>query len=159
MFHKPSFVEEEEGTVLVFSVLDCRCCATCWERDLERVCTWWFWEISPTLILVPAFIQKKNNGGNKQGLYPFWTPGSLNFIESKNEECFILLLFLFFLRLSRLSCSSALFMVASSTMGVHPAAISGDIVPSFTTTYGFIFVRAARLVHKYNNEPCIKILW
>ena len=34
----------------------------------------------PTLILVPAFIQKKNNGGNKQGLYEFRTPGSLNFI-------------------------------------------------------------------------------
>jgi len=25
----------------------------------------------PTLILVPAFIHKKNNGGNKQGLYQF----------------------------------------------------------------------------------------
>jgi len=43
-------------------------------------------------------------------------------------------------------------------MGVHPAAISGDVVPSFTTIYGFIVVRAARLVHKYNNEPCIDIM-
>ena len=49
-------------------------------------------------------------------------------------------------------------MVASSTMGVHPAAISGDVVPSFTTIYGFIVVQTARLVHKYNNEPCINIM-
>ena len=34
----------------------------------------------------------------------------------------------------------------------------GDVVPSFTTIYGFIVVRAARLVHKYNNEPCIDIM-
>jgi len=41
----------------------------------------------------------------------------------------------FFLVLSELSPGSALFMVASSTMGVHPAAINGDVVPSFTTIY------------------------
>jgi len=105
---KPSFEEEEEGaegnqrwfgrtrgsailhwipSVLIFSVLDRRWCATCWGRDHERVCNWWFWEISPTLILVPTFIQKKNNGGNKHGLYQFWTPGSLNFIQIKSEKC------------------------------------------------------------------------
>ena len=49
-------------------------------------------------------------------------------------------------------------MVASSTMEVHPAAIIGDVVPSFTTIYGFIIVQAARLVHKYNNEPYIDIM-
>ena len=41
-------------------------------------------------------------------------------------------------------------------MGIHPAAINVDEVPSFTTIYGFIIVQAARLVHKYNNEPYIK---
>ena len=42
--------------------------------------------------------------------------------------------------------------------GVHPAAINGDVVPSFTTIYWFIIVQAARLVHKCNNEPCIDIM-
>ena len=49
-------------------------------------------------------------------------------------------------------------MVASSTMGIHPAAINVDEVPNITTIYGFIVVQAARLVHKYNNEPCIDIM-
>jgi len=49
-------------------------------------------------------------------------------------------------------------MVASSTMGIHLAAVNVDEVPSFTTIYGFIIVQAARLVHKYNNEPCIDIM-
>ena len=104
---KPSFEEEEKGTegnqrmfgrtrgsaillwilsVLIFSVLDRRWCATCWGRDHERVCNWWFWEISPTLILVPVFIQKKNNGGNRQGLSQFWTPERIKFIEIKSEK-------------------------------------------------------------------------
>jgi len=43
-------------------------------------------------------------------------------------------------------------------MGIHPAAVNVDEVPSFTTIYEFIVVQTARLVHKYNNEPCIKIL-
>ena len=49
-------------------------------------------------------------------------------------------------------------MVASSTVGIHPAAINVDEVPSFTTIYGFIVVQTTRLVHKYNNEPCINIM-
>ena len=49
-------------------------------------------------------------------------------------------------------------MVASSTMGIHPTAVNVDEVPSFTTIYGFIIVQAARLVHKYDNEPCIDIV-
>ena len=43
-------------------------------------------------------------------------------------------------------------------MGIHPAAINDHVVPSFTTIYWFIVVQAARLVHKYNNEPCIDIM-
>ena len=59
--HIPSLKEEEEGTegsqrwfgrtkssaippwipsVLLFGVLDCRCCAYVWGRYLERVCKW-----------------------------------------------------------------------------------------------------------------------
>ena len=34
----------------------------------------------------------------------------------------------------------------------------GDIVPNFTTIYWFIIVQAARLVHKYNNNPYIDIM-
>ena len=49
-------------------------------------------------------------------------------------------------------------MVASSTVGIHPVAINVDEVPSFTIIYGFIIVQTARLVHKYNNEPCINIM-
>ena len=53
---------------------------------------------------------------------------------------------------------SAWFTVASSTMGFHPAAVNVDEVSSFITIFGFIIVQAARLVHKYNNEPCIDIM-
>ena len=35
-------------------------------------------------------------------------------------------------------------MVASSTMGIPPAAINGDVVPSFTTIFLFMTVQAAR---------------
>ena len=49
-------------------------------------------------------------------------------------------------------------MVSSSTVGIHLAAVNVDEVPSFTTIYGFIVVRAARLVHKHNNKPCIDIM-
>ena len=85
--HEPSFEEKGEGTegtqrwfsqtkgltippwipsILFFSVL-----------DLEVVkCVGG--EISPTLILVPAFIQNKNKGGNKKNTLPV-----LNIEESK----------------------------------------------------------------------------
>ena len=53
---------------------------------------------------------------------------------------------------------SAWFTVASSTMGFHPVAVNVDEVSSFITIFGFIIVQAARLVHKYNNEPCIDIM-
>jgi len=43
-------------------------------------------------------------------------------------------------------------------MGIHPAAVNVVEVPSFTTIYGFIVVQTARLVHKYNKEPCINIM-
>ena len=62
-----------------------------WGRDLEWIWNWWFWEISPTLILVTVFIQRKQKWKEKKGLYRFWTLGSLNFIEWKNEKFFIFL--------------------------------------------------------------------
>ena len=104
VLHIPSLKEEEEGPQEVraglvkpkvrpslleffvppFSVLNYRCCATCLGRDLERVGNWWFGEISPTLILVPSFIQKENKSGDK-GLCRYRTPMSLNFTETKNK--------------------------------------------------------------------------
>ena len=78
------------------------------------------------------------------------------------KNMFLLLLFrrkiLFILGLSGLSPGSALFMVASSTMGVPLAAVNGNVVPSFTAICWFIIVQAARLVHKCNNKPCIDIM-
>ena len=41
----------------------------------------------------------------------------------------------FFLSCSGLSPGSALFMVASSPMGIPLAAVNGDVVPSLTTIY------------------------
>jgi hypothetical protein len=35
-------------------------------------------------------------------------------------------------------------MVASLTMGIHPAANNGDLVPSITTIYGFKDVQALK---------------
>ena len=63
-------------------------------------------ERPPQQFFVYLSLFKENKSGNKKGLYRFWTPGSLNFIESKNEKffkapnCFLfylyhLLLFLF----------------------------------------------------------------
>ena len=54
-----------------------------WGRDLECIWNWWFWEISPHLFLYMSLF-KENKSGDKKGLYWFWTPGSLNFIESNN---------------------------------------------------------------------------
>ena len=49
-----------------------------------------------------------------------------------------------FFNYSGLSPGSALFMVASSTVGIHPAAVNVDEIPSFTNIYGFIVVQTAR---------------
>ena len=103
MLHKPSFVEEGEGTegsqrwfgrtggsailLWVPFVLDHRCCATCWGEILKVFAIGDFERSPPHLFLyLPLF--RKNKSGNKKGLYWFWTPGSLNFIESKNEKFF-----------------------------------------------------------------------
>ena len=101
--HKPSFEEEEEVTegnqswfdrtrglvillwipsVLFFSVLDCRCCATCWGRDLQIGLQLVYLKDLPPLILVPALIQKKNNT-NKDSA-SFESPGSQIFIKVWN---------------------------------------------------------------------------
>ena len=118
-----------------------------------KSCNWWFWEISPHTYSCICFYSKGKQRWKQQGLYRFWTPASLNFIQIKSEKCLKHQFFLFFFWEFGLSPGSALFMVASSTMGVHLAAINGDVVPSFTTIYWFIIVQAARLVHKYNYEP------
>ena len=81
---------------MFFSVLDRRYCATCWGRDLKWVCNWCLWKISPTLILVPAFIPKEDNT-NKDST-GFELPGSQIFYWGKVHEMlkwlsFFLLLF------------------------------------------------------------------
>ena len=98
--HKPSFEEEEERiegnqiwfgrtkgsaillcipSILFFSVLDRRCCATCWGRDLKWVCICCLWKISPTLILVHAFIQKKTKMEINKDPTGFKSPGTQEF--------------------------------------------------------------------------------
>jgi len=42
--------------------------------------------------------------------------------------------------------------------GFPVAAIIGDVIPGFTTNCRFIIVLAARLVLKYNYEPCINVM-
>ena len=97
MLHKPSFVEEEEGTALVLSMLDCRCCETCWERDLERVCIWWFWEISnefafddfeispPHLFLYLFLFKRKTKVETKRTL-PILNTGESKLYSNKKWE-------------------------------------------------------------------------
>ena len=41
-------------------------------------------ERSPPLLFLYLSLFKENKSGKKKGLYRFWTPASLNFIESKN---------------------------------------------------------------------------
>ena len=104
--HKPSFEEEEEVTegnqswfdrtrgsvihlripsVLFFNVLDHRCCATCWGRDLQIGLQLMSLKDLPTLIRVPAFIEKKDNT-NKDST-GFGSPGSLKTIQQIFEKC------------------------------------------------------------------------
>ena len=89
-------------------------CATCWGRSRIVVVEL---DSSPPHLFLYLFYSSKSR--NKQGLYRFWTPGSLNFIQIKSEKC---LKHQFFFWESGLSPGSALFMVAISTMWVHPAA-------------------------------------
>ena len=58
MLHKPSFVEEEEGTALVLSVLDCRCCATCWGEIMKEFAIGDF-ERSPPHLFLYLFLFKR----------------------------------------------------------------------------------------------------
>ena len=106
------------------SVLDCRCCATCWERDLKRVCIWWFWEISPHFFLYLFLFKRKIKVETKRTLLILNTGESKLYL--KKEKC---LKHQFFFWEFGLSHVSALFMVVSSTMGIHPADINGDVVP------------------------------
>ena len=41
-------------------------------------------ERSPPHLFLYLSLFKENKSGKKKGLYRFWTPASLNFIESKN---------------------------------------------------------------------------
>ena len=100
-------------------------------------------------------MQKKNNGGNEQGLYQFWTPESLNFIEIKSEKC--LKHQFFFLRIQAISRQCFVYGRNLDHVG-SSCNYHGDVVPSFTTIYWFIIVQAARLVNKYNYEPCKDIM-
>ena len=104
--HKPLFEEEEEVTegnqswfdrtrssviplwipsVLFFTVQDRRCCATCWGRDLQIGLQLMSLKDLPTLIRVPAFIEKKDNS-NKDST-GFGSPGSQIFIEARCMKC------------------------------------------------------------------------
>ena len=65
------------------------------------------------------FYIKGKQRWKQQGLCRFWTPWSLNFIQIKSEKCLKDQIFFWE---SGLSPGSALFMVASSTMWVHPTA-------------------------------------
>ena len=102
--HKPSF-EEEEGTeenqswfdrtrgsvilwipsVMFFSVLDRRCCATCWGERSQMSLQLVFERSPPHLFLYMLFIQKKNNT-NKDSA-SFGSPGSQIFIEARCMKC------------------------------------------------------------------------
>ena len=81
------------------SQMSLQCCAICWGRDLKWVCNWCLWKVSPTLILVPAFIQKKIKMETNKDTTGFESPVSLHFywtsIQKKPE--FILCLLIFFL--------------------------------------------------------------
>ena len=105
VLHIPSLVEQEDGaegtqrwsswtrvlailllvpSVLVFSMLGRRCCAAgMGERSWTEFAFGDSKRSLPHLFLYLSLF-KENKSGKKKGLYRFWTPGSLNFIESKN---------------------------------------------------------------------------
>ena len=86
MLHKPSFVAEEEGTVLFFSVLDRRCCATCWERDLEEFAFDDFERSLPHLFLYLFLFKRKTKVETKRTL-PILNTGESKLYSKKSEKC------------------------------------------------------------------------
>jgi len=98
--HKPSFVEEEEGTALVLSVLDCRCCATCWGRDHGRVCNWCF-ERSPPHLFLYLFLFKRKTKVETTRTLPVLNTGESKLYSNKKWEVleapdFIFIFYYFF---------------------------------------------------------------
>jgi len=102
-----------------------------------------------------CFYLKTKQRWKQQGLCRFWTPGSLNFIQIKSEKC--LKHQIFFLRIRAISRQCFVYGRKLDHVG-SSCSYHGDVVPSFTTIYWFIIVQAARLVHKYNYEPCKDIM-
>ena len=108
MLHKPSFVEEGEGTkgsqrwfgrtrglaihilvpsVLVFSVLDRRCCATCMgERPWISLHLVILRDLPHTYSCTCLYSKEKQKW-KQEGTLPVLTPRSLKFIESKSKKC------------------------------------------------------------------------
>jgi len=91
VLYKPSFEEEEEGaegnqrwfgqtrgsaillwipSVLIFSVLDRRCCATCWGEITKEFAIGDF-ERSPLHLFLYLFLIKRKTKVEKKGLYRF----------------------------------------------------------------------------------------
>ena len=167
---KPSFEEEEEGTegnqrmfgrtrgstillwipsVLIFSVLDRRCCATCWGEITKEFAIGDF-ERSPPHLFLYLFLFKRKKRWKQKGLYRFWTPGSLNFIQKKWEVLeapdFILFLFfyyfLFYVKIFR--ATSRQFLVYGRKLHHRDSSCSchGDVVPSVITIF-FIYCRSS----------------
>ena len=114
VLHIPSLVEEEEGahgtqrwsgwtrvlailllvpSVLVFSMLGRRCCAAGMGERSWTEFAFGDSKRSPSHLFLYLCSFKENKSGKKKGLYQFWTPGSLNFIEWKNEKYFLKHLF------------------------------------------------------------------
>ena len=104
-----------------------------------------------------CFYSKGKQRWKQQGLYQFWTPGNLNFIQIKSEKCLKHQFFLFFLRIRAISRQCFVYDRKLDHVG-SSCSYHGDVVPSFTTIYRYNIVQAARLVHKYNYEPCKDIM-
>ena len=51
--------------------------------DLECVWQWWYWEISPTLVLVPGAVFKQDGGNKIMALSLLRTQEALKFISNK----------------------------------------------------------------------------
>ena len=105
VLHKPSFEEEEVETVgnqswfdrtrgsvillwipsvLFFSVLDRRCCATCWGRDLQIGLQLVSLKYLPHTYSCTCSYSKEKQ--YKQGLCRFWITGESNFYWGKMHE-------------------------------------------------------------------------
>ena len=91
------FVSRLVPSLACCSKLVRRCCASCWGRDLKWVCSLCFWEISPTLILVPVFIQPKNKRWKQARTLPVANTGESKILLNKYLKSLILfLLFILF---------------------------------------------------------------